>query len=225
MPEDEEILISAIEHYSYCPRQCALIHVEQTFDENQFTIRGRQAHERVEQGDESVREGVRTVRDIPLWSARLGLRGKADLVEFRPEGPYPVEYKVGRRHGPHADLQLCAQALCLEEMLGVGVPKGAIFSRAVRRRHEVRFDQKLRDQTEAAVHAIRRMILAQEVPPAPNDARCPNCSLINACLPGVVGEPARLWGLQGALFRVEPASRLDVTHGSGDGEDEEDGGA
>src|SRR5207247_5217209 len=96
--ELEPVLISALEHYSYCPRQCALIHVEQTFDENLFTIRGRLAHERVHTQDDEIRQGVRLARAVPLWSERYGLRGKTDLVEFREEGPYPVEYKVGRRH-------------------------------------------------------------------------------------------------------------------------------
>src|SRR3954470_4175210 len=116
-----DVPISAIEHYSYCPRQCALIHVEQTFDENVYPIRGNLAHERVDAAEETVRSDVRVARSVPLWSERYGLRGKADLVEFRADGPYPVEYKVGARRGRHADLQLCAQALCLEEMLGVAV--------------------------------------------------------------------------------------------------------
>src|SRR5205814_9726038 len=145
-------------------RECALIHVEQTFDANVFTIRGLLAHERVEGGDDTVSRGVRTVRDIPLWSERLGLRGKADLVEFRAEGPYPVEYKVGRRRGEHADLQLCAQALCLEEMLGVAVPRGAIFYHAVRRRREVVFGQALRERTLMAIDAIRAILAAQRLP-------------------------------------------------------------
>ncbi|HEY8489746.1 MAG TPA: Dna2/Cas4 domain-containing protein, partial [Dehalococcoidia bacterium] len=97
--EDVEVPIGALEHYSYCPRQCALIHVEQTFDENQFTIRGRLAHERVDRGGETERGDVRVLRGVPLWSDRLRLRGRADVVELRPEGPYPVEYKVGRRRG------------------------------------------------------------------------------------------------------------------------------
>lgn len=197
-----EVPISAIEHYSYCPRQCALIHVEQTFEENLFTMRGELAHERVDSGEGAATRGVRVARGIPLWSERLGLRGKADLVELRPEGPYPVEYKVGRRHGRHADLQLCAQALCLEEMLGVPVPRGAIFYHETRRRHEVVIDARLRSETMAIVEGIRAMLQAQRLPPAPNDARCPNCSLINACLPQVIGEPARLRGLQGTLFRI-----------------------
>src|SRR5256712_10123862 len=102
MPEQETeelepVLISALEHYSYCPRQCALIHVEQTFDENVYTVRGHLAHERVDAADETARGDVRVMRGLPLWSERYGLRGKADVVEFRPEGPYPVEYKVGAR--------------------------------------------------------------------------------------------------------------------------------
>jgi CRISPR-associated exonuclease Cas4 len=195
-----EVPVSAIEHYSYCPRQCALIHVEQTFEENLFTVRGRLAHERVDSGDDSASGDVRVARGVPLWSERLGLRGKADVVEFRAEGPYPIEYKSGRRLGPHAHFQLCAQALCLEEMLGVPVPRGALYYHAARSRHEVAFDEDLRCRTEAMVAAVREMLREQRVPPAPNDARCPNCSLIDACLPAGVGEPARLRGLQGALF-------------------------
>jgi len=212
-PSDEEIdiPISAIEHYSYCPRQCALIHVEQTYDENVFTIRGTLAHERVDAGEDTVRAGVRVARGIPLWSERLGLRGKADVVELTATGAYPVEYKVGRRRGSHAELQLCAQALCLEEMLGAPVPKGAVFYHADRRRVEVEFTGPLRRATIAAIRAIRRMLREQSVPPAPNDARCPNCSLISVCLPSVVGEPARLRGLQGALFR--PASPSETGDG------------
>ena len=195
-----EVPISAIEHYSYCPRQCALIHVEQTYAENIFTLRGRHAHERVHDGDDSPGRGIPVARGIPLWSERLGLRGKADLVEFRPDGPYPVEYKIGARRGPHADLQLCAQALCLEEMLATGVPRGAVFSFETRHRVEVTFDDELRQRTVTAVDAVRQILRTQTLPEAPNDARCRHCSLLNACLPRVVGEPNRLRGLQGALF-------------------------
>lgn len=195
-----EILISAIEHYSYCPRQCALIHVEQTYDENLYTMRGKLAHERVDSGDDFPSRGVPTARGIPLWSERLKLRGKADAVEFRPTGPYPVEYKVGRRHGLHADLQLCAQALCLEDMLGEAVPRGAIYYAATRKRHEIIFDDSLRSQTVNIITAIREMLIGQRLPEAANDERCRHCSLIHACLPSVVGEAARLRGLQSTLF-------------------------
>ncbi len=199
--EEEEVLISALEHYSYCPRQCGLIHLEQIFDENVFTIRGRLTHETVDEGADSSREGVRTVRSIPLWSARLGLYGKADLVEFRPEGPYPVEYKPGRRHGTDPDIQLCAQALCLEEMLGEPVRRGAIYYAGLRRRHEVEIDEELRSRTMEVIAGARAMLRSQKLPSAPNDQRCPNCSLVDLCLPAVVAEPARLRGVQGTLFR------------------------
>lgn len=200
--DEVQVPISALEHYSYCPRQCALIHVEQIFEENLFTVRGRLAHEKIEAADTDVAQGIRVVRDMPLWSEGFGLSGKADLVEFRPEGPYPVEYKVGRRRGRHPDLQLCAQALCLEEMLGVPVEKGAVFYHAVRRRHEISIDEPLRRKTLEAIEAVRDMLREQKLPPAPDDARCPNCSLINACLPSVVGEPTRLRGLRGFVFQV-----------------------
>ncbi|MEX2238908.1 MAG: CRISPR-associated protein Cas4 [Dehalococcoidia bacterium] len=203
--ERPEVLISALEHYSYCPRQCALIHVEQTWDENLYTIRGGYAHGRVDAGDDTTEAGVRVLRALPLWSERWGLRGKADAVEMRTDGPYPVEYKVGARKGRHPDLQLCAQALCLEEMLGMEVRRGAIYYHAERRRHEVKIDDSLRDETVAAVEAVRRMLAEQVLPPAVNDARCPKCSLVYSCLPGVVGRQARLRGLQGALFRPTPA--------------------
>lgn len=201
-PDDEiDVLISAIEHYSYCPRQCALIHVEQTYNENLYTMRGTLAHERVDSGDAARQRGVEVLRGIPLWSERYGLRGKADVVELRLDGPYPIEYKVGRRTGNHPDLQLCAQALCLEDMLGLPVQRGAIYYAATRKHHEVVFDDQLRSRTLGMVAAIRAMLLEQHLPDAPNDERCPNCSLIHACLPHVIGERARLGVLQAALFQ------------------------
>ena len=214
-PEDAPgapaIPISALEHYSYCPRQCALIHVEQTFEENVFTVRGRIVHERVDSGERETRPGVRTLRGIPLWSERLGLRGKADAVELRSgEPPFPIEYKAGRRRPPHADIQLCAQALCLEEMLDAEVPEGSIYSHAERRRYPVRFTLALRRSTEAMVREVRDQLRGQRLPPAVDDARCPPCSLVHACLPGVAAAPARLRGLQGALFRpLDPAADED----------------
>lgn len=201
---DAEVLISALEHYSYCPRQCALIHVEQTFDENMFTIRGRLLHERADSGDKAAQRGVATWRGIPLWSERYGLRGKADVVELHDGVPYPVEYKAGRRQGIHTDIQLCAQALCLEEMLALDVPLGAIYYGAIRRRHEVHFDAVLRAKTLELVGAVRAMMRAKQLPGAPNDERCPACSLINACLPQVIGRRQQMGIWQRWLF--EPLS-------------------
>jgi CRISPR-associated exonuclease Cas4 len=204
---DEDLIpVSAIEHHAYCARQCALIHVDQTFDENVYTIRGTQAHERVDIPGSELVSGVRYERSLPIWSERLGLIGKADLVEFRAEGPFPVEYKVGRRRrGPRhrpEDLQVCAQGMCLEEMLGTQVSNGAVFYWTTRRRHPVEFTGALRLAVEETVAAIRDQRRSQGLPDAPNDARCKHCSLQVSCLPAVVAGRARLRGFQGALFQI-----------------------
>ena len=200
--QEKEIIvpISALEHFSYCPRQCALIHVEQTFDENVFTVRGRLSHERVDSGATSAPGGIRQLRALPIWSDEHGLTGKADVVEIHSGGPVPVEYKVGRNIGGHAKLQLCAQALCLEEMFGAQVHIGVIYSYATKRRATVEIDAKLRERTQAAIAAVRKLLAEQQLPPPVNDNRCPDCSLINACLPAVVGDAARVRGHQGALY-------------------------
>ncbi len=199
--ESELIMLSALEHYSYCPRQCALIHMEQSFDENVFTLRGRAVHEQVDQPEVTVEKGVRVERALPLWSNRLGLVGKADVVEFHGDVPYPVEYKHGpRREKEHDDLQLCAQALCLEEMIGQSVPKGAIFHHSSRRRREVEFIPALREKVEQSVAEIRSMLASRILPSAVNDARCKNCSLQDSCLPSVVAEKTRLKRLEESLF-------------------------
>ncbi|MDR4488276.1 MAG: CRISPR-associated protein Cas4 [Nitrospirales bacterium] len=203
---DDPIMISALEHWSYCPRQCALIHVEQTFDENLYTLRGRAIHERVDQATESgFEEGVRVERGLPLWNQRLGLIGKADVVEFHGNTPYPVEYKHGSKAKTwgHEDLQLCAQALCLEEMTGQEVPRGAIYHFKSRRRREVMFDQPLRDAVAEATQAIREMLENKRVPPPVNDNRCEHCSLHESCMPAVLGEQERAHALARGLFTVQ----------------------
>jgi len=199
--DDDLVMISALEHYSYCPRQCALIHVEQTFDENLYTLRGRAVHERVDEPVGEFQEGVRVERALPLWSKRLGLIGKADVVEFHGATPFPVEYKHGsKREREHDDLQLCAQALCLEEMTGKSVPRGAIFYHSSRRRREVELDQTLRQEVEKAVIEIRKMMAEKMLPPPVNDNRCRHCSLKESCMPAVVGEKARAAALLRDLF-------------------------
>lgn len=200
------MLISALEHYSYCPRQCALIHVERIFDENIFTLRGRRAHERADEARTTVENGVRIERGLPLWSDRLGLLGKADVVEFHRDGAVmPVEYKHGpRRERCHDDLQLCAQALCLEEMLGVAVTTGAIYSIQTKRRRTVRIDDDLREDTIAIIASVRALQNESgPLPPAWNDARCPKCSLIDACVPSTV-VAAREAALARRMFIPEP---------------------
>jgi CRISPR-associated exonuclease Cas4 len=197
-----EVLISALEHFSYCPRQCGLIHLEQTFDENIYTMRGQLAHERVDSGEVELTADIRVERATPLWSDRLGIRGKADVVEFRVDGPYPIEYKVGPPRGRHADAQLCAQAFCLEEMLGVSVPRGAIFHVATRRRREVEFTESLRARTTSLIEATRRMLVTQVLPLPVNDARCSHCSLVESCLPDVVADLLRLEQADGQAFAL-----------------------
>ncbi len=203
---NEEVLIqlSSVEHYSYCPRQCALIHVEQTFDENLYTLRGRAVHENVDVDSSHRREGIRYERALPIWSERLKLVGKADMVEFSGSVPYPVEYKSGRhRAGHHESLQVCAQAMCLEEMLGVTVEKGAIFWHASRERKEVVFTGDMRDKVEKVVTDVHRMIAEKIVPPPVNDKRCRDCSLKESCLPDAVHNKTRHHRLTKKLFVVE----------------------
>lgn len=200
--DEELVLISAIEHWSYCPRQCALIHLEQTYDENIFTLRGSRAHERVHQESVATEDGVRIVREMPLWSNRLGLIGKSDVVEWHGETPFPVEYKVGkRRTWEHEMLQLCAQAMCLEEMLGVTVPAGAVYYAGSKRRREVSFAEPARESVRQAVTDIRAMLQGDRLPLALDDSRCPNCSLVDACAPGITAHPAVIRGHYSELFR------------------------
>jgi CRISPR-associated exonuclease Cas4 len=198
--EDELVPISALEHYSYCPRQCALIHREQTFDENLYTLRGRATHRSVEEEGGDTQGGVRVERALPVWSETLGLVGKTDLVEFQGGVPYPVEYKHGIHSGRHALLQLCAQALCLEEMMGIKVEKGAIFESTRKRRREVIFTQELREKVDAAVREIRRILHSDPLPPAVANARCPRCSLFDSCLPQILERRGRLRYLRSHLF-------------------------
>lgn len=188
--EDDLIMISALAHFSYCPRRCALIHIEQVWEENRFTAEGRIMHEKVhEEGSES-RGSLRIARGVPLRSVRLGLVGVADVVEFRKvsqEGvwqPFPVEHKRGKPKPDHCDsVQLCAQAMCLEEMLSVVVPEGALFYGKTRRRADVVFDEALRRETEAVAEQARALILGGVTPPPAYAKRCESCSLIGECLP------------------------------------------
>lgn len=202
--EADPVMISALEHWSYCPRQCALIHIEQTFDENLYTMRGQAVHKRVDEPESEIVDGVRVERAVPLWSKRLGLIGKADVVEFHSDTPYPVEYKHGpRREKEHDDLQVCAQAMCLEEMTGKEVPRGAIYHHSSRRRREVVFTPELRRLVEEAITGIRLMLESGTLPPPVNDRRCERCSLQESCMPSVIGEQERARVLVRGLFEVK----------------------
>jgi CRISPR-associated exonuclease Cas4 len=188
--EGDLIPISALQHFFVCPRQCALIHLEAVWIENERTAEGRVAHERVDRGGAETRAGVRRAYGVPLRSLRLGLAGRADAVEFHavpggaPERPFPIEHKRGRpKLGDEDRVQLCAQALCLEEMLGVPVPSGALFYGQSRRRTDVVFDDALRRRTEAVAAEVRGLFDAGATPPPPAVAPCKSCSLITACRP------------------------------------------
>ena len=200
----DPIMLSALEHYAYCPRQCALIHVEQVWSENLYTMRGQDVHERVHDDSSHELAGVRLERSLPVWSRALNLTGKADLVEFHGEQPYPVEYKSGRRkRGAPEIIQLCAQAICLEEMFGVEVPKGALFWHGSRERQEVVFTDAMREQVQQVAQAVREMLEQRITPPPVNDKRCENCSLKESCLPGVVADKARGRKAARELFEAE----------------------
>lgn len=186
--EDGLIPLSALQHYLYCPRQCALIHVEQVWAEDGATAEGRLMHDRVDHGPADRRAGIRTVRGMLIRSFALGVAGKADAVEFHGRGaaavPYPVEYKRGRPKAHRADeVQLCAQAMCLEEMQGQRVPEGALFYGETRRRFVVDFDDALRALTAQVALDARRMIAAGTTPRPHYTPGCRKCSLQDLCAP------------------------------------------
>lgn len=198
-------MLSALQHWSYCPRQCGLIHLEQAFDENVHTMRGNAAHERVDEPGYETFEGVREERALPVWSDSLGLTGKCDVVEFHPDGRiYPVEYKHGKkREKSHDDIQLAAQAMCLEEMTGKVITHGAIYHHGSRRRREVAITQDLREMVKETVNAIRDMLDSGRLPPPVNDARCRECSLKEICQPQAVAERSVQHALLKILFDPE----------------------
>lgn len=194
--EEGLIPISALQHYLFCPRQCALIHVEQLWAEDVATAQGRLLHEKADSGRVETRPGVRVAFGLALRSVALGVAGKADIVEFH-DGvrgpaltPYPVEYKRGKPKAHRADeVQLCAQAICLEEAFGVRVPEGALFYGETRRRHNVVLDETLRALTARISAATRTMILAQITPPPVLKPGCRRCSLEALCQPARLEHP------------------------------------
>lgn len=202
---DGQIPLSALQHWAYCPRQCGLIHLEQTFEDNVHTVRGQAVHRLVDTPGYEMCAGIKVERALPVWSERLGLTGKADLVEFHPDGMvYPVEFKHGRKRATlHDDIQLGAQAMCLEEMLGRAVPKGAIYHASSRRRREVLITVELRQAVEATVAAVRAMLRSGALPPPANDSRCRACSLQDVCQPAVIADQPRYHRLRQVLLADE----------------------
>lgn len=187
---EDPIALSALQHWAYCPRQCGLIHLEQAFDDNLHTLRGQAVHRQVDDPGFEIRRGLRVERALPVWSDKLGLIGKADVVEFEPDGtPYPVEYKHGSRHkAPDIaacdDLQLAAQALCLQEMTGRAVTEGALYYASSRRRRVVPIDAALLNQVHQALDSVLQMLATGRLPPPTSDVRrCKGCSLRDRCQP------------------------------------------
>ena len=206
MEATDPINVSALNQYAYCPRRCALIYLENEFSDNIHTSRGNAEHERVDQsGWVTTHEGARAEYALPVWSERLGLIGKCDVVEFHPDGRiYPVEYKHGKkREKLHDEIQLAAQAMCLEEMTGKAVSRGAIYHHGSRRRREVMITPELRGKVEETVAAIRTMLDSGKLPPPSNDARCRECSLKEICQPEAMAAREAQHEMTISLFDVE----------------------
>jgi CRISPR-associated exonuclease Cas4 len=204
--EDDLLPLSGLQHLLFCERQWALIHVEQQWAENRLTQEGRVLHERVHEPATEARPDLIVARGLRIHCLRLGLSGEADVVEFRRAAPgpapadaasaiqlpgrpgfwqpFPVEYKRGRPKSEAWDeVQLCAQALALEEMFSVSIPSGALFYGTNRRRTAVDFTPQLRSRTEALARRMHDLYDARQTPPAQCARKCENCSLLEVCLP------------------------------------------
>ena len=209
-PDAEPVPLSALQHWCYCPRQCGLIHLEQAFEENLHTMRGRAVHEAVDTPGPETRAGVRIERALPLFHDRLGLTGKADVVEFDAGGdPYPVEYKHGSRHkradiAACDDVQVAAQAICLEAMTGRPVPEGALFYARSKRRRVVPISVALRSRVSEVAREVRAMLESRRLPPPTEDrSRCRECSLKGICQPEAVAGLGDGAGIRARLFDPE----------------------
>ncbi len=184
--EDQLLPLSALQHWLYCPRQCGLIHLEQVWAENKFTAEGQVLHHKAHEGPDECKAGVRITRSLPVRSFNLGISGECDIVEFHADGRVvPVEYKRGKPKSHRADeLQLCAQAMCLEEMLGVKISSACLFYGENRRRTAVEFDETLRRLVSETAASLHSMIASRQTPLAEYEARrCNACSLIELCQP------------------------------------------
>jgi len=206
--ESEYLSLSALQHLVFCPRQCALIHIEQQWEENLLTAEGRIQHERVHEEDVESRGSFFIARGVRIHSRKLGLAGQADVVEFHMTGGEgielpgrkglwrirPVEYKRGRPKKDVSDsVQLCAQAMCLEEMLTTCIEKGTLYYNAIRKRFDVLFDDELRSATERLAYDLHLLFAEGRMPAPVNDKRCKRCSLVAICMPGIVRADAHAY--------------------------------
>ncbi len=198
--EDNMVMISALHHLVYCKRRCALIHIEQQWSENRLTTLGEIMHEKAHSPISEQRKEIRISRALRLVSYHLGLIGQTDIVEFHYDVqeefgilikdqpgrwiPYPVEYKKGKPIRDGSDeVQLCAQALCLEEQLNTNIPEGALFYGERRRRHPIVFDLTLRERTISLTKQLHELVESGRTPPPEFGPKCENCSLIDNCNP------------------------------------------
>ena len=208
IPEDNWVPISAVSHYSFCPRRCALIHEERVWAENDLTASGKIIHKTVDAGDSESRKERRIARSFWLASKELGICGIADVVEFfRNDNqgvrvgnwtglwiPHPVEYKRGTAKNviPY-ERQLCAQAICLEEMFNIRIPEGYLYLNATKHRRPVCFDEKLREETRQVCVAIHYMFESGVTPFEERLPRCKSCSLVGQCMPGLSSHSVHAW--------------------------------
>jgi CRISPR-associated exonuclease Cas4 len=200
----EALPLSLLNDFLYCPRRAALKAVEGVRSGNQHTVLGDIVHEHADLPGYEVAKGVTLLRALPVWSERLGLSGKCDVVERHADGSLvPIEYKKGKRRVfENDDAQLCAQALCLEEMTGRRIDRGAVFHAASKRRREVEFTPELRALVERSLAELRGLLDSQRVPAAVFKPACEECSLFEICLPKAASEDSRAERLARQLFQT-----------------------
>lgn len=207
-PDLGQVPLSALEHFDYCPRQAGLILLEDGFADDAATIRGTLLHRRVDEPTDESRPGLRTLRALPVWHESLGLTGVCDVVEIHDNGKIiPVEHKSGDyQPGGPADVQVAAQAMCLEEMFKAHVPEAAIFSGTNRRRHRIEVDAALRARVASRAAQVRAIIMQFELPPPISGSRCRRCSMNHVCLPKVMAGQKAFARAAAALFISAPES-------------------
>ena len=207
-PDLGQVPLSALEHLDYCPRQAGLILLEDGFADDAATIRGTLLHRRVDDPADESRPGLRTLRALPVWHESLGLTGVCDVGEIHDNGKIiPVEHKSGDyQPGGPADVQVAAQAMCLEEMFNVHIPEAVIFSGTDRRRHQVEVDTVLRERVTARAAQVRAIMIQDQLPPPISGSRCRRCSMNHVCLPKVMAGQKAFARAATALFTIPPES-------------------
>lgn len=202
-----QVSLSSLEHYAYCPRQCGLILLEDAFTDDAATVRGTLLHQRVDTPGKQLRATVRTLHALPVWHDGHGLTGICDTVELHTDGRIlPVEHKSGRYiPGGPADVQVAAQAICLEAMFHRPVPQAAIYSATDRRRHILDVDDQLRTRVSQLTTVVRALAADQSLPPPAADSRCRRCSMAAGCMPKLLAATHRYRRALTDLYRIDDA--------------------